>query len=98
MPIAFVRLPATLQQLAIGKTTLYARIAKGTFPPPVKFSERVSAWPQHEVDAVLRALLRSASEEELKELVAHLIRLWNWDVGAEFRISIKKPELQGLRP
>lgn len=37
MPIAFVRLPATLQQLAIGKTTLYARIAKGTFPPPVKF-------------------------------------------------------------
>ena len=23
---------------------------------------------------------------------------WNWDVGAEFRISIKKLELQGLRP
>lgn len=75
MPIAFVRLPATLQQLAIGKTTLYARIAKGTFPPPVKFSERVSAWPQHEVDAVLRALLRSASEDDLRALVAHLIRL-----------------------
>ncbi len=75
MPIAFVRLPATLQQLAIGKTTLYARIAKGTFHPPVKFSERVSAWPQHEVDAVLRALLRSASEDDLRALVAHLIRL-----------------------
>ena len=25
-------------------------------------------------------------------------KVWNWDVGAEFRISIKKPELQGLRP
>ena len=24
--------------------------------------------------------------------------IWNWDVGAEFRISIKKPGLQGLRP
>jgi len=24
--------------------------------------------------------------------------VWNWDVGAEFRISIKKPGLQGLRP
>ena len=23
---------------------------------------------------------------------------WNWDVGAEFRISIKKPGLQGPRP
>lgn len=56
-----------------GKTTLFP--AKGTFPPPVKFSERVSAWPQHEVDAVLRALLRSASEDDLRALVAHLIRL-----------------------
>ena len=28
-----------------------------------------------------------------------IIRIvWNWDVGAEFRISIKKPELRGLRP
>ena len=24
--------------------------------------------------------------------------VWNWDVGAEFRISIKKLELRGLRP
>ena len=75
MSIFFIRLPETLQQLAIGKTTLYARIAKGTFPPPVKFGDRVSAWPQHEVDAVIRALLRSASEDDLRALVAHLIRL-----------------------
>ena len=27
-----------------------------------------------------------------------LKKIWNWDVGAEFRISIKKPGLQGLRP
>ena len=27
-----------------------------------------------------------------------MITYWNWDVGAEFRISIKKPELRGLRP
>lgn len=32
-----------LEQLAVGKTTLYARIKQGTFPPPVKFGERVSA-------------------------------------------------------
>lgn len=36
MPISFSRLPSTLQQLAIGKTTLYERIAQGLFPPPVK--------------------------------------------------------------
>ena len=27
-----------------------------------------------------------------------VFKVWNWDVGAEFRISIKKPGLQGLRP
>ena len=40
-----------------------------------------------------------ALEKLSKELpVKRCIIVWNWDVGAEFRISIKKPGLQGLRP
>ena len=35
---------------------------------------------------------------ELVDLGPKAGKGWNWDVGAEFRISIKKPELQGLRP
>ena len=62
MPIFFVRLPELLEQLAVGKTTLYARIKQGTFPPPVKFGERVSAWPEHEVDTVVSAYMRSAHD------------------------------------
>lgn len=31
-------------------------------------------------------------------LTREILNAWNWDVGAEFRISIKKPELRGLRP
>ena len=38
------------------------------------------------------------AENELWSTVASLNSAWNWDVGAEFRISIKKPGLQGLRP
>ena len=43
---------------------------------------------------------RTMPAEELFAMdeIARLRKLWNWDVGAEFRISIKKPELQGLRP
>ena len=40
-------------------------------------------------------------QNELRKNGLSLLRykeLWNWDVGAEFRISIKKLELQGLRP
>lgn len=73
MPIFFVRLPELLEQLAVGKTTLYARIKQGTFPPPVKFGERVSAWPGHEVDTVVSAYMRSATKEDLQKLVAQLM-------------------------
>ena len=73
MPIFFVRLPELLEQLAVGKTTLYARIKQGTFPPPVKFGERVSAWPEHEVATVVNAYMRSATKEDLQKLVAQLM-------------------------
>lgn len=73
MPIFFVRLPELLEQLAVGKTTLYARIKQGTFPPPVKFGERVSARPEHEVDTVVNAYMRSATKEDLQKLVAQLM-------------------------
>lgn len=73
MPIFFVRLPELLEQLAVGKTTLYARIKQGTFPPPVKFGERVSAWSEHEVDTVVNAYMRSATKEDLQKLVAQLM-------------------------
>ena len=73
MPIFFVRLPELLEQLAVGKTTLYARIKQGTFPPPVKFGERVSAWPEHEVNTVVNAYMRSATQEDLQKLVAQLM-------------------------
>ena len=73
MPIFFVRLPELLEQLAVGKTTLYARIKQGTFPPPVKFGERVSAWPEHVVNTVVNAYMRSATKEDLQKLVAQLM-------------------------
>lgn len=75
MAVSFVRISDALQQLAIGRSCLYERITRGTFPPPIKFGARVSAWPLHEVDEIANALLRSASEDELRELVVHLVKL-----------------------
>ena len=73
MPILFVRLPELIEHLPVGKTTLYARIKQGTFAPPVKFGERVSAWPEHEVNTVVNAYMRSATIEDLQKLVAQLM-------------------------
>lgn len=77
MTISFIRLPAALKQLAMSKTTLYLKISNGTFPPPVKFGPRFSAWPQYEVDEVVEALMRQASDDELRSLVSRLLELRN---------------------
>ena len=41
---------------------------------------------------------KTKEEPNLEEKLLSWLEQWNWDVGAEFRISIKKPELRGLRP
>ena len=40
----------------------------------------------------------SKARKRLTVFLDEIQNVWNWDVGAEFRISIKKPGLQGLRP
>lgn len=45
------RLPAVLKQTGNSKSSLYAMIAEGRFPRPIKIGPRASAWLQNEVDA-----------------------------------------------
>jgi prophage regulatory protein len=55
------------------KTTIYADIADGVFPPPVALGERCSAWVEGEVDAVRAARVAGASKAEIRELVKQLM-------------------------
>lgn len=55
------------------KTTIYADIADGVFPPPVALGERCSAWVEGEVDAVRAARIAGASKAEIRELVKRLV-------------------------
>ena len=68
-----LRLPAVCARSGYGTTTLYARCSKGLFAPPVKLTPRASAWPEHEVDAVLGAMLAGATDDELRSLVRQLV-------------------------
>ncbi|GAB1389287.1 MAG: hypothetical protein AMXMBFR78_04620 [Rubrivivax sp.] len=72
MQIRFERLCEVTRGNATSRTTVYADIAKGLFPRPVKIGVRAVAWPAHETEAVRAARLRGASESELRELVARL--------------------------
>lgn len=46
-----IRLPAVKAQTAIARTQIYAGIAAGTFPKPVRLGTRTVAWLQSEINA-----------------------------------------------
>ena len=49
------RLPHVLSRTGLGRSTLYALVAGGTFPAPVKLSIRAVGWRSEEIDAWLNA-------------------------------------------
>lgn len=73
MTNTLLRPVAVCKRLGCGRTHLYECTKEGTFRPPVKISERWSAWPEHEVDAILTARIAGASDDELRALVARLV-------------------------
>jgi prophage regulatory protein len=71
--LTLIRAPKVLQRRGCQKTYLYAEIRQGLFPPPVRMGSRFAAWPEAEVDAVLRARVAGASDASLRALVAELV-------------------------
>lgn len=45
-----LRLPEVKAHTGLSRSELYRRIAKGTFPAPVKIGARASAWSSAEVE------------------------------------------------
>lgn len=43
-PKRFLRLPAVIEAVGLGKTAIYGRIKAGTFPQPVQIGTRAVAW------------------------------------------------------
>lgn len=46
-----MRLPAVMGVVELSKSTIYAKVAAGTFPAPVKISSRAIAWKSSEIEA-----------------------------------------------
>lgn len=53
-----LRLPDVTRLTTLGRSAIYARIARGDFPAPVNVSARCSAWRESEVLAWIEALPR----------------------------------------
>lgn len=67
-----LRIALVSKQTAMAKSSIYAAIAKGLFTSPIKIGERMSAWLQSEVTAIINARIAGKSNDEIKALVLEL--------------------------
>ena len=44
-----LRLPDVMARTALSRSALYAAMAEGKFPKPVKIGSRLNAWPDAEI-------------------------------------------------
>ena len=57
--IGFIRLPEVLRYIPVSKSSWWAGIREGVYPPPVKLSERTSGWRVEDI----RALIGNLSQQ-----------------------------------
>ena len=50
-PPRLLRMPAVIERCGLSRTTIYMRIAIGTFPKQIPVGPRVSAWLESEIEA-----------------------------------------------
>ena len=56
-------------RLRKSKSQMYADIAAGLCVKPVKVGSRASAFPLHEIDALIAARIANFGDDEIRELV-----------------------------
>jgi prophage regulatory protein len=66
------RIGYVLERRGCEKSKHYSDIQRHLFTPPVRVG-RASTWPRHETDALIRAHIAGATNEQLRTLVSQLI-------------------------
>ena len=69
----FERLKSLLARKGTSRSTHYAEIADGLWPPGIALGPRAKGWPRHENNAVLAARFAGKSNSEIRELVSQLV-------------------------
>jgi len=62
LPHEILRRPAVTRKTGLASSSLYAAIARGEFPKPIKLGERSVGWLSREVEAWIEA--RAAKRDE----------------------------------
>lgn len=60
-PTRLIRLPEVLDRVALSRSTVYSRIAEGSFPAPVRLGEKSVAWSEAAIDSWIEERLANCS-------------------------------------
>ena len=63
VPTRIVRLPDVLARTGLARSTIYVRLAQGTFPKPVQLGARAVGWIEEEVDEWIRQQIAASRGE-----------------------------------
>jgi prophage regulatory protein len=55
-----LRVPLVLAKTGWSRSTLYAQVASGLFPKPIRLSARCVGWLEHEVDAAMEMKIQQS--------------------------------------
>jgi prophage regulatory protein len=57
---SLLRLPVVRARTGLSRSSIYARVAAGTFPRPIAIGPRAVAWPSDAVDAWIGERIRES--------------------------------------
>jgi prophage regulatory protein len=62
-PTRLIRLPEVKGRVGLSRSSIYLRIAAGTFPRPVRLGEKSVAWSEAAIDSWIAARLENHSTQ-----------------------------------
>lgn len=64
MANTILRLPAVKARTGLARSTIYLRIAQGTFPKPVSLGARAVGWLETEIDGWLQQRIEASRKHQ----------------------------------
>lgn len=71
-PVTILRRKQVQIRIGLSRSTLYLRIAQGTFTKPVSLGARAVGWPEHEVSVLNTARISGKADADIRKLVSQL--------------------------
>ncbi|MDO9234270.1 MAG: AlpA family phage regulatory protein [Methylotenera sp.] len=72
--LKLLKLHGVLALTATGRSTHYLYIKQGLMVPPVSQGVQAVAYPEHEIQAIIAARIAGKSDDEIRSVVADLVK------------------------